>query len=316
MSPRIDRVAIVGCGLIGSGWASWFLAKGLEVTCTDPARGAEARLKNSVAASLAELGHSQADCQQILARLHFEPDIVRAVSAADWIQENAPEDLTVKREILALIDQACRPEAVIASSTSSLKVSDMQVRLSHPERLVVGHPFLPVTLIPLVEVAGGAETAEAVIDAAMAFYRSVDKRPVRLRKEITGHIANRLQAAVMREAFFLLQEGVASAPDIDLAMTEGPGPRWATTGPFVSHELAGGEGGARQTFANLGEAMRAMWADLGSPSLTPQLEARVVAALRDCMAEKSQRRWGEERRRLVRAIQQAKALIESEASSL
>jgi carnitine 3-dehydrogenase len=117
---------------------------------------------------------------------------------------------------------------VIASSTSSLKVSDMQVRLSHPERLVAGHPFLPVTLIPLVEVAGGAETAEGVIDAAMAFYRSVDKRPVRLRKEITGHIANRLQAAVMREAFFLLQEGVASAPDSDLAMTEGPGPRWGS----------------------------------------------------------------------------------------
>jgi 3-hydroxyacyl-CoA dehydrogenase len=204
MSPHIDRVAVVGCGLIGSGWASWFLAKGLEVTCTDPARGAEARLKNSVSASLAELGHSQADCQQILARLHFEPDIVHAVSAADWIQENTPEDLSVKREILARIDQACRPDAVIASSTSSLKVSDMQVRLSHPERLVAGHPFLPVTLIPLVEVAGGAETAEAVIDAAMAFYRSVDKRPVRLRKEITGHIANRLQAAVMREAFFLL----------------------------------------------------------------------------------------------------------------
>lgn len=315
MTAAIDRVAVVGCGLIGSGWASWFLSKGLEVTCADSAPSIEPRLRANIVANLAELGHSDADRERLLARFHFEPAIERAVATAQWVQENVPEDLGLKRPILARIDQATRADVVIASSTSSLKITDLQIGLSRPERLVAGHPFLPVTLIPLVEVAGGAQTSSAAIDIAMAFYRRVGKQPIRLRKEIAGHIANRLQAAVMREAFFLLQEGVASAPDIDLALTEGPGQRWAATGPFVSQQLAGGPGGARQTFANLGRALKSMWADLGSPNLTPELEARVIDGAEECIAQKSQAEWAEARRRVVRAIQREKAAIEQETSA-
>lgn len=313
MRSTIDRVAVVGCGLIGSGWTSWFLSRGLRVTCYDTADGSEPRVRQAVAAHLTQMGVAD-DVQRrlMLTRLNFEAHLGEAVSNARWIQENAPEDVRLKREVIAAIDQAALPEAVIASSTSSIKMSDLQIGMSHPDRLVAGHPFLPVPLIPLVEVAGGSATSAAAIDAAMAFYRSVGKQPIRLNREITGHVANRLQAAVIREAFFLLQEGIASAPDIDLALTEGPGPRWAATGPFVSHLLAGGEGGARQAFANLGEALKAMWADLGAPVLTPELEALVVDGALECLAHKSATRWTEERLRVVQAVQREKALIAAE----
>lgn len=309
MTASIHRVTVVGCGLIGAGWATWFLAKGLTVTCTDAAAGIQERLGKQVAAHLSDLGHAHADRERMLARLRFETDLARAVANADWIQENVAENLALKRMTLADIDEHAPPEAVIASSTSSLKVSDLQFGLSRPDRIVAGHPFLPVTLIPLVEVAGGSQTSPAAMEAAMEFYRHIGKRPVRLRREITGHIANRLQAALMREAFFLLQQGVASASDIDLAITAGPGQRWVATGPIVSHQLAGGEGGARQAFANLGDALRTMWADLGSPRLTSELEAIVIAGAQDCLAEKSQAQWAEERRRMLLAVQREKALL-------
>jgi len=309
MRTTIGHVAVVGCGLIGSGWASWFLARGLTVTCHDPAPGSEARARRAVAADLSQMGVSEADQRQLMARMNFESDLAKAVSTASWIQESAPEDVLLKREVINRIDESAPPDVVIASSTSSIKVSDLQTGMSRPARLVAGHPFLPVPLIPLVEVVGGGATSATVVDLAMAFYRSVGKQPIRLNQEITGHVANRLQAALMREAFFLLQQGIASASDIDIALTEGPGLRWAATGPFVSHLLAGGEGGARQAFANLGEAMKNMWANLGATVMTPELEALVIAGAEECLAHKSQARWAEERRRVVRAVQREKMLL-------
>jgi 3-hydroxyacyl-CoA dehydrogenase len=271
------------------------------------------RLRQSVAANLAQMGIEEAERRHLmLTRLTFEADLAKAVSRAGWIQENAPEDLQTKREVIGRIDAAAPQHVVIASSTSSIKISDLQSDMVHPARLVAGHPFLPVSIIPLVEVAGGRSTSVDAVDKAMAFYRSVGKQPIRLKREMTGHVANRLQAAVIREAFFLLQEGVASAPDIDLALTEGPGPRWAATGPIVSHLLAGGEGGARQAFANLGEALKDMWADLGAPVLTPELVALVIAGAEECLAKKSQARWAEERLRVVQAVQREKALLASD----
>ncbi len=309
MRTKIDRVTVVGCGLIGAGWASWFLSRGLTVTCHDPAPGTEARVRGIIAASLSQMGLADVDQRQLMERLHFDANLANAVAVADWVQENAPEDVRLKRDVINRIDASASAEVVIASSTSSIKVSDLQRGMSRPERLVAGHPFLPVTLIPLVEVAGGEATAPACLDTAMGFYRCVGKQPIRLNREITGHVANRLQAAVMREAFYLLQQGIASASDIDLALTEGPGPRWAATGPFVSHLLAGGEGGARQAFTNLGEALKSMWADLGAPVLTPELEALVIAGAEKCLAHKSQAQWAEERLRIVGAIQLEKELL-------
>jgi len=312
MRTTIDRVAVVGCGLIGIEWATWFLSQGLTVTCSDPAEGIGERLRQSIESKLSLMGYTEAQQRPMLARLFFEPDLAKAVAAASWIQENAPEDVSLKRALIGRIDKAALPEVVIASSSSSLTPSDLQDGMTHAGRMVVGHPFLPVTLIPLVEVVGGAATSSEAIDAAMAFYRSVGKQPIWLKREITGHVANRLQAALMREAFFLLQQGIASAPDIDLALTEGPGPRWAATGPFVSHYLAGGEGGARQAFTNLGGALENMWADLGAPLLTPELRALVVAGSEECLSDKSAAQWAGERLRVVRAVQREKALISKE----
>ena len=312
MRTTIDRVAVVGCGLIGSGWVSWFLSQGLTVICQDPAPGAEARMRQLVAANLSQMGLSVAAQRQLLVRLNFDADVAKAVATVGWIQESVPEDVQLKREVLGHIDEAAPPNVVIASSTSSITVSDLQTGMARPARLIAGHPFLPVSLIPLVEVAGGEATSPTAVDAAMAFYRSVGKQPIRLNREITGHVANRLQAALMREAFFLLQEGIASASDIDLALTEGPGPRWAATGPFVSHLLAGGEGGAREAFVNLGEAMKNMWADLRTVALTPELESLVIAGAQECLAHKTPTRWAEERLRIVRAVQREKALLAAE----
>jgi 3-hydroxyacyl-CoA dehydrogenase len=309
------HIAVVGCGLIGSGWAAWFLSRGLTVVCQDPAPDAEARVRQAVAASLLQIGCSEAEADDALSRFSFEADLDKAVSGASWIQENAPEDVQLKRELIARIDRIAGPEVIIASSTSSIRMSDLQAGMSYPGRLVAGHPFLPVSLIPLVEVVGGAATSAAAVDAAMAFYKEIGKRPIRLNREIAGHVANRLQAAVLREAFFLLQEGVASAPDIDLALTEGPGPRWAATGPFVSQQLAGGAGGARQAFINLGAALKSMWDDLGTVTLTPELEALVVSGAGECLAQKSQDQWMEERLRVVRAVQREKMILDGEDQS-
>jgi carnitine 3-dehydrogenase len=299
---KIDKVAVVGSGLIGAGWAACFLAKGLEVTCADPGEGAEARLFGQVAENFTQIGLKDRDFRDALGRLEFTPNVSMAVRDAGWIQENGPEAIDAKRAIIGQIEAGARADAIIATSTSSLKVSDLQVGMVYPDRLLAGHPFLPVPLVRLVEVSGSGQTSASALETAMDFYRSIEKTPVLLRKEMTGHIANRLQAALMREAFFLLSQGVASASDIDLALTEGPGPRWSVTGPFVSQHLAGGAGGARAAFKALGPAMTAMWNDLGTASLTEELQDQVVQGLAESLALRSGDEWRAERERILRLL--------------
>ena len=302
----IDRVAVVGCGVVGAGWAATFLARNLQVTCVDPAAGAEARLRDGVAADLRLLQLDQARIDAALDALRFEPDLAKGVRDADWVQENGPETETIKRQLIAAISRAAPDHAVIASSTSSITVSAMQADAVRPERVVLGHPFIPVPLMALVEVVGGDLTAPAAIDRAIAFYRSIGKSPIRLKREAPGHVANRLQAALMREAFHLLQEGVASAEDIDLALTEGPGQRWAVSGPFVSHHLAGGEGGARRAFEHLGPALQAMWENLGAPKLTAELQQKVIDEIAQGLAVRGSHERAAERAHVLRAIRHAK----------
>lgn len=248
-AARIRRVAVIGTGVIGASWCAAFLAHGLEVQATDPAPGAEARLRSALAAmapALAALGLSFEGAQ---ARLHFLPTPEAAAAGADLIQENAPEDLALKRDLFARLDAAAPADALIASSTSTIPVSAFQEAAAHhPERIVLAHPFNPPHLIPLVEVGGGKATAAAAIERAIAFYRRVGKHPIRLKKEIRGHIANRLQFALWREAIHLLREGVADVADIDAAIAHGPGLRWALLGPFLNLHLSGGEGGIAALF--------------------------------------------------------------------
>ena len=270
---RIDddaRIAVIGTGTIGASWAALFLAAGHAVAARDPADGAEARLRAQVAANwgdLATLGVAKGPVESALERLTFHADPAEAARGAQAVQENAPERIEVKRDLLARLETTLAPDALILSSTSGLKPTAMQQDMTHPGRLVVGHPFNPPHLIPLVEIVGGERTSEAAIAAAMCFYERLGKQPIRLNREITGHVANRLQAALWREAVYLAREGVASVADIDRALTGAVGIRWALMGPHLTFHLGGGAGGMEGFVKNLGPAVESWWADLGDATL-------------------------------------------------
>jgi 3-hydroxyacyl-CoA dehydrogenase len=259
----IRRVAIVGTGVIGASWASNFLAQGLDVSAFDPAPGWAERLRATVAAQWPVLASMGLAAGADPGRLRVAETLEAAIEGAEFVQENGPERLEAKRALFGAMDAVCPAEVVIASSSSTLKVSDVQGGLRYPERIVLGHPFNPPHLIPLVEVVGGAATNEASIETAMGFYRQVGKRPIRL------------QAALWQEAFNLLIEGVADAADIDTAIAHGPGLRWALLGPFLNLHLSGGPGGIEHMLAHLGPPTAAMWRDLGRVELTPEVAALV-----------------------------------------
>jgi carnitine 3-dehydrogenase len=268
----IRRVAVVGTGTIGMSWAAFFLSRGIEVSAADPAPEAETRLRHFVDAAwpvLARLGPTAATPPHQL--LTFCADPESAVAAADFVQESAPEREGVKQALLARIDAVLPPDIVIASSSSGLLISNLVASCRHPERCVIGHPFNPPHLIPLVEVVGGAQTAPATVERAMAFYAAIGKRPIHIRREVKGHVANRLQAALWREAVHLVAAGVASVADVDAAISEGPGLRWALMGPHLTFHLAGGEGGMAHFLNELGPPLESWWDDLGSPRLTPEV---------------------------------------------
>jgi 3-hydroxyacyl-CoA dehydrogenase len=268
----IRTVAVVGTGVIGASWAALFLSHGLDVVATDPAPGAEERLRAEVAATgLAAHG-----------RLAFVGDVAEAVAHADFVQENGPERIDVKHALFATLDEAARPDVVLASSSSGLLPSAIATAcVAHPERVLVGHPFNPPHLLPLVEVVPGERTGEAAVDQAMAFYTALGKKPIRLRHELPGHVANRLQAALWREAYSLVDRGVATVADIDTAIANGPGLRWALLGPFAVQHLSGGPGGIAHVLEHLGPPTEAWWRDMGDPSLTPELAAKIVTGVAD-----------------------------------
>ena len=269
----IERVAIVGTGVIGASWASNFLAQGLDVSAFDPAPGWAERLHATIEAQWPVLERIGLAAGADKARLRIAATLEEALEGAQFVQENGPERLDAKRVLFAAMDAATGAEVVIASSSSTLKVSDVQAGLRHPGRIVLGHPFNPPHLIPLVEVVGGSGTDASAIEMAMQFYHQVGKKPIRLKKEKVGHVANRLQAALWQEAFSLLIEGVADAEDIDAAISHGPGLRWALLGPFVNLHLSGGPGGIEHMLAHLGPPTQSMWRDLGRVDLTPEVAA-------------------------------------------
>ncbi len=274
----ISRVAIIGTGVIGASWAACFLAHGLEVVATDPAAGAEAALRQAVAAhwpALESLGLAPGASPN---RLRFVASPEAAVAEAQFVQENAPEQLEVKRALYARLDAAAPAEALLASSTSTIMVSEFQDACAHhPGRVVLGHPFNPPHLIPLVEVGGGRLTSPAAVQRALGFYRGLGKQPIELKQEIRGHVANRLQAALWQEAFNLVRAGVASVADIDTAIAHGPGLRWALLGPFLNLHLSGGPGGIGALFEKpLWAATEAMWRDLGTVRVDAALGAGVA----------------------------------------
>ena len=288
MSTPITRVAIVGTGVIGGSWATAFLARGMDVVASDPAPNAEAALRKLVAAqwiAMKQIGLTPGASQE---RLTFAASPEEAVADAGFVQENGPERLDIKRDLFRRLDEAAPAAAPLATSTSSIMVSQFQDACGkHPERVVLGHPFNPPHLIPLVEVGGGTQTSPEAVAKALAFYRAMGKHPIHLRREIMGHVANRLQAALWQEAFNLVKAGVASVADVDAAIAHGPGLRWSLLGPFMNFHLSGGEGGIGALFGKpLWQATEGMWRDLGSVTVDADLGARVVAGVNDELGDR------------------------------
>lgn len=288
MSTSLDvkRVAVVGTGVIGASWAAYFLAHGLDVNATDPSPGAEERLCAAVAQHWPTLERFGLAPGASVERLRFHDSLEDAVSVADFVQENGPERMDFKIDLFRRMDAAAPPGTILASSSSGLAISGVQSGCAHPQRVVLGHPFNPPHLIPLVEVIGGAQTSPEAIERTMAFYAAIGKRPIHVKREVKGHIANRLQAALWREAFHLVDEGVASVADIDTAIAHGPGLRWAVMGPFMNLHLSGGAGGIEHVLAHLGGPIEDWWKDLGAPSMTAQLKQKVKEGADEALGQR------------------------------
>ena len=273
----IQRVAIIGTGVIGASWTALFLAKGLEVTATDVAPNAEATLRRFIEAAwpaLKRLGLATGASQS---KLTFTADLAAAVRGVDLVQENGPERIDFKKKLYGQLDELLPPDVIIASSSSGLTMSEIQSgAASHPERCVIAHPFNPPHLVPLVEIVGGAKTSEETIQRASEFYTALGKQTVRLHKEVPGHVANRLQAALAREVYYLVAEGVVSVADVDKALSWGPGLRWGIMGQVMLNHLGGGEGGIEHFFQQFTGPMTAWWKVLGSPELTPDLQRKLI----------------------------------------
>jgi len=273
----VAEVAVVGCGVIGAAWSARLRLNGLDVRVCDPSPDASRILDEVLAnatAAWADLGLSVG----MLGELTMSASIAEAVAGVRWVQECVPERLVTKHSVLAAIDDAAEPTTVIASSTSGFKPTELASPLSHPDRLIVGHPFNPVYLLPLIEVVGGEKTSTATIDTAMDFYRGLGMHPLHVRVEIDAFIADRLLEAVWREALWLVNDDVATTEEIDDAIRYGFGLRWAQMGLFETYRIAGGEGGMAHFMGQFGEALSWPWTKLTDvPELTDELIAKISA---------------------------------------
>lgn len=278
-SKPVRRIAIVGTGVIGASWAAYYLSRGFDVVATDPAANAESALRRYVDEAWSALTRAGLSAGASRERLSFTPNLAQALSEADFVQENAPERPDFKAKLFADMDAATPADSILASSSSSITMDVIQSACKRPERCVIGHPFNPPHVIPLVEVVGGAKTSPATIERAMAFYASIGKKPIRLHKALPGHVANRLQAALYKEVLYLVQQGVLSVADADAAVCYGPGLRWGVMGPSLQWHVGGGEGGIRHFMDHLMGPLESMMKVLGTPEVTPALKQTVVDAV-------------------------------------
>jgi 3-hydroxyacyl-CoA dehydrogenase len=276
-NKEIRNVAIVGTGVIGASWAALYLARGLTVIATDPAPNAEANLRRYIDNAWKDLTVIGLSPKASRDRLTFTLDLKQAVSNADLVQENGPERQDFKIKLFADMDAAAPPDSIIASSSSGLTMSVMQSASKHPERCVIGHPFNPPHVIPLVEVVAGKKTSPETVQRAIAFYTSIGKKPIHVRKEVVGHVANRLQAALYREIVYLIEQGVLDVADSDAAVCWGPGLRWGVMGPNLLFHLGGGQGGIQHFMEHLSGPVATWWKDLGTiTEFSPQVKQTII----------------------------------------
>jgi len=302
---NFEKTACLGAGVIGASWTALFLASGRSVAVYDPAPDAEKLVRDYIVRSwpvmealgLTERGDPEA--------VTFHSDASEAVRNADFIQESVPERKAIKHELFAEIEQHLKVDAVLASSASGLTLGQMQAGWKNPSRMILGHPFNPPHLIPLVEIMGNEHTAEGVIEAAEEFYADVGKTTIRVQKEVPGHVANRLQAAVWREAIHLVQSGVASVADVDKAMSAGPGLRWAAMGPTMLFNLGAGPGGLAAVCDDFRDTFNGWWDDLGAPVLDDATADMLVEGVAEAAGGRSVQELSAERDRMILAMQQA-----------
>lgn len=306
----VSRVAVVGTGLIGSRWAAFFLARGLEVAACDPAPGADARLRADIARcwpALERLGLAPGASPE---RLAFSADLPSALAGAQFVQESAPDDEELKTRLIAEVDAACPPDVVVASSTSGIVPTAFQGRCAHPGRVLAGHPSNPAHILPLVEVVAGERTSPEAVDWAVAFYRHLGKRPLRVRRAAAGFVMNRMQEAVWREMFHLVNDDIATCAELDAAITDGCGMRWALFGPAFVYLMQGGAGGMAWALEQFDPARIPDWSHNVYPPITDDLKAKLDAQTREQMAGRTLEQWEALRDEfLVRVIEAKRELL-------
>ena len=295
----IRRIAVVGTGVIGASWAAEYLARGFDVVATDPAPNAESSLRKLIDQAwkdLTSIGLSKGASRD---RLSFTTNMKEAISQADLVQENAPERPDFKIKLYAEMEEFAPVDSLFASSSSGITPSVIQSQCKHPERVVIGHPFNPPHIIPLVEVVGGSKTSPDAVQQAISFYTSIGKKPIHLKKELPGHVANRFQAALYREMLYLIEQGVLSVEDTDAAVCYGPGLRWGVMGQSLQWHLGGGAGGIKHFMDHLMPPLEGMMKALGTPNITPELKQNVINGVIREAAERSVDQLAQEENRVL-----------------
>ena len=295
----IRRIAVVGTGVIGASWAAEYLARGFDVVATDPAPNAETNLRKLVDEAwkdLTSIGLSKGASRD---RLSFTANMKEALSQADLVQENAPERPDFKIKLYAEMEEVAPVDTLLASSSSGITPSVIQSQCKHPERVLIGHPFNPPHIIPLVEVVGGSKTSPDAVQQAISFYASIGKKPIHLKKELPGHVANRFQAALYREMLYLIEQGVLSVEDTDSAVCYGPGLRWGVMGQSLQWHLGGGVGGIKHFMDHLMPPLEGMMKALGTPNITPELKQNVINGVIREAAERSVDQLAQEENRVL-----------------
>ena len=271
----INKVGILGGGLIGASWASLISAFGYDTIVYDPRPETGPEMQAFVRDAWVHLRALHPALREPFIAPHFTTNVAD-LETVDFVQENGPDRIDVKMDIVSQLEKVVRDDVVIATSTSSLLASDIQAGASHPERILVAHPMNPPHLVPMVELVAGRATDPEVLTRAEVFYRDLERVTVRVKKEVVGHLANRLTSALYREAVHIAAEGIADVADIDRAITFGPGLRWALTGPHLTYHLGGGKGGYRHYLDHLGPTQEARWREHGTSALTEAVKDLLV----------------------------------------
>lgn len=299
------NVAVLGAGVIGASWTALFLAGGHNVAVYDPAADTERLVRDHVKSAWPTLGQLGLAGIKGPGELTFHATAAEAVEFADFVQESVPERLPLKLELYSAIEPALKRGAIVATSASGLRLREMQAGWRDPGRFILGHPFNPPHLIPLVEVMGNDRTAPGVVESAEQFYRSLGKATIRVKREVPGHVANRLQAALWREAIHLMSIGAASVEDVDTAIWAGPGLRWAAMGPTMLFHLGAGERGMAAFCERYADSFHRWWDDLGDVRLDANTVGQLVAGVSEEAGSRTRAELCEQRDQLILAMLRA-----------